>query len=540
MVRTMTAECKTRVMIIDDYPTVAADLRTMLELVEGVEVVGQCASNLSTLNLAEGTQPDVVILDLDVDRRKSPLSEGQAVVSKISGQWPGAAIYLLSTAETRSDLPAGITAAFVKGNDTERLLDCIRNFTSQSERKVEMEATRERTLKVAEQAKAVVLPQVKARTRLAYIDTLRMVLIILVIMVHAAVTYGSIGDWTYEDPMQDETSAIILSFFVIDCQAFFMGLMFFFAGYFTPGAYDRKGIVKFWQDRLLRLALPMVLYTWVLSKVPNYINATANEGMRISFGEFFVQNFWTWADKGPTWFLFALLIFSLGYTLWRVATRKANLAEKLSNLPTPKTGTLLAAALAIGISLFVIIQWLPLGESYTVVGPFDMQLEFFPGYILLFVAGALAYRSNWMEKLSAKSLPFWGWTSLGLIISLPIFFFLGGAVDGKLDYFMSGMHWQSAGTSLWLGLGAVAFSMALTLWLRGRVTANDKLAAFAGPNNFAVYLIHPLVLVPVTWYLSRFEMMGLAKFAIASVVTTVLCYAIATILRRIPGVNKVL
>ena len=31
----MAAERKTRVMIIDDYPVVAADLRTMLELVEG-------------------------------------------------------------------------------------------------------------------------------------------------------------------------------------------------------------------------------------------------------------------------------------------------------------------------------------------------------------------------------------------------------------------------------------------------------------------------------------------------------------------------
>jgi len=536
----MAAERKTRVMIIDDYPTVAADLRTMLELVEGIEVVGEDATSLNALALAQDSRPEVVIIDLDVDRRKSPRPDGQHIVSQVSQKWPGAAIYVLSTAETRSARLVGVTAAFVKGNDTERLLDCIRYFRSESERKVEMEATRERSMKVAEQAKAVALPQAKAGSRLAYIDTLRMVLIILVIMVHAAVTYGSLGDWTYEDPTSDETSAIILSFFVIDCQAFFMGLMFFFAGYFTPGAYDRKGIGKFWKDRLLRLALPMVLYTWVLSKVPNYIEAVSNSGLKMSFGQFFTQYFWAYADKGPTWFLFALLIFSLGYTLWRLVTRKANLAEKLSNLPAPKTGTLLAAALVIGITLFAILQWLPLGESYMVVDPFDLQLQFFTGYIILFAAGALAYRSGWMEKLPAKSLPFWGWTSLGLIISLPIFFFLGGAVNGQLDHFMSGMHWQSAVTSLWLGLGAVAFSMALTLWLRGRVSGNDKLAAFAGPNNFAVYLIHPLVLVPVTWYMSRFQMMGMAKFAIATVVTVVVCYAISPLLRRIPGLKAVL
>ena len=536
----MAAARKTRVLIVDDYQTVRADLRTMLELVEGVQVVGECASSLVALRQPDNPQPDVILIDLDVDRRRSPGSDGMSVIRTVKTRWPEAAIYVLSAADTQSVLPAGVSAAFVKGMDTERLLDCIRNFRSESERKVEMEATRERALKVAEQARAVALPQAKAGSRLAYIDTLRMVLIILVIMVHAAVTYGSLGDWTYEDPSTDETSAIILSFFVIDCQAFFMGLMFFFAGFFTPGAYDRKGIGKFWKDRLLRLALPMVLYTWVLSKVPNYIEAVSNGGLKMSFGRFFTQYFWAYADKGPTWFLFALLIFSLGYTLWRLATRKANLAEKLSTLPTPKTGTLLAAALVIGISLLAILQWLPLGESYLVVEPFDLQLQFFPGYILLFIAGALAYRSGWLEKLPAKSLRLWSWTSLGLIISLPIMFFLGGAVDGKLDYFMSGLHWQSAFTSLWLGLGAVAFSMALTLWLRGRVSANDKLAAFAGPNNFAVYLIHPLVLVPVTWYLSRFQMMGMAKFGIASAVTVVLCYAIANVLRRIPGLKAIL
>jgi len=214
----MAAARKTRVLIVDDYQTVRADLRTMLELVEGVQVVGECASSLVALRQPDNPQPDVILIDLDVDRRRSPGSDGMSVIRTVKTRWPEAAIYVLSAADTQSVLPAGVSAAFVKGMDTERLLDCIRNFRSESERKVEMEATRERALKVAEQARAVALPQAKAGSRLAYIDTLRMVLIILVIMVHAAVTYGSLGDWTYEDPSTDETSAIILSFFVKDSQ----------------------------------------------------------------------------------------------------------------------------------------------------------------------------------------------------------------------------------------------------------------------------------------------------------------------------------
>ena len=46
-------------------------------------------------------------------------------------------------------------------------------------------------------ARPAVAAKAKAETRLAYIDTIRMIMTILVIMVHAAVTYGAFGDWTY-------------------------------------------------------------------------------------------------------------------------------------------------------------------------------------------------------------------------------------------------------------------------------------------------------------------------------------------------------
>ena len=52
--------------------------------------------------------------------------------------------------------------------------------------------------------------------RLAYVDAVRVVLTVLVIMVHAAITYGSEGDWTYEDPAPAaEITAILLTVFVV-------------------------------------------------------------------------------------------------------------------------------------------------------------------------------------------------------------------------------------------------------------------------------------------------------------------------------------
>lgn len=394
--------------------------------------------------------------------------------------------------------------------------------------------------------KPVVLPRAKTASRLAYIDILKMVLIILVIMVHAAVTYGSLGSWVYEDPVQDEASSILLSIFVIICQSFFMGLFFFFAGYFTPGSYDRKGMWVFWKDRLLRFGIPIVAYTWFLSKIPNYIDETANHALHMPFGQYFITYFWDVQDEGPTWFLLALLIFSAGYTLWRLASRKFAKSSWLERLPAPNIRALLGFAVLVGALSFAVSQEYPIAMPYDLFGIFSLLLSFFPSYILLFIAGILVYRSgssgagDWLARIPGKTLRFWGWFSAALAISLPVFLVLGGAPDGHLPQFMTGLNWRCITFNLWLGLACISFSLTLTLWLRDRVKPQNRLAALVGPNTFGVYLIHPLVLVPITLGLSTLAIPTLVKFGLASLFTVVICYLLADGLRRLPGAKAIL
>ena len=53
-----------RVLVADDEPGIRALFRTMLELEEGFEVVGEAADVDEALALAEREDPDAVILDL--------------------------------------------------------------------------------------------------------------------------------------------------------------------------------------------------------------------------------------------------------------------------------------------------------------------------------------------------------------------------------------------------------------------------------------------------------------------------------------------
>jgi len=531
-----------RLLILGDYPAVRAELRNRLALEDGIQVVGE-GTRAEMLSLTAARQPDLLLIDLDADPRQPTRFDSAAAIRQIKQQSPRTAVFTLSICDAPDQSLPDLSSAdrfFTKGRDTGQLAGSIRNFVFDPERKLEMEQTTSIQTNVfpREQAAAVVKPA--AGSRLAYIDMIRAVMMVLVIMVHAAVTYGSLGDWTYVDPVQDELTSIFLSIFVLCSQAFFMGLFFFFSGFFTPGSYDRKGVLGFWKDRLLRLAIPTALYTWVLCKVPNYIDEVANNGMQLSFGQYFTSYFFREQDEGPTWFLFALLLFSLGFSLWRLATRKANLAEKLSRIPAPGTRTLLLTGLVMGVCTFVISQWITLGESYDVFDIFSFKVQWFPTYIILFAAGAVAYRSGWMEQLPAKNLRFWAIGSLVLIVALPVLMIGGGAADGQIDTFMTGLNWRCASLSLWFGLAAVTFSMALTLWLRKLVQPGNRLAAAAGPNTFAIYLIHPLILVPICYGLSFSGLPASIKFVLASVATVLICYIVSLGLRRIPGVKAVL
>ncbi len=394
----------------------------------------------------------------------------------------------------------------------------------------------------ASPARPAAATKVKAESRLAYIDIIRMILIILVIMVHAGITYGAFGDWTFADPtlVKDEITSIGLSLFNFICQSFFMGLFFFFSGYFTPGSFDRKGMGRFWKDRLLRLAIPMLLYTYLLSRVPQYLNAIAH-GWSGSFWRFTAQTWWTQADAGPTWFLFALLVFSLAYTVWRVAARGLRLdLAWASRLLAPGTKALLLAGLIFGALMFAVAQVWPVAQSYHALNAYNLMLGFFPFYILLFAGGMLAYRSGWLTQMDGRMLRFWAPFSAALIVLLPVLMVLGGAITDGLNAYVQGPTWQCLSLSLWFGLTCIALCATLTLWMRERIAPQNRLAAAAGPNTFAVYLIHPLVLVPITYALMYFTLPPFPKFLLASAATVIICYAAASVLRRIPGARAIL
>ena len=155
--------------------------------------------------------------------------------------------------------------------------------------------------------------------RVAYLDNLKLLLVAVIIAGHGALAYGDLESaWPYQDVQEVQLAAVsnvALSLVVIPAALFAMGLFFLISGLVTPGSVSRKGPRSFARDRLIRLGVPLVVWTLVIW--PGAIWAA-----HLAAGD--THSFW-WQlmhadpvlDTGPMWFVEVLLIYSLAYAAWR-------------------------------------------------------------------------------------------------------------------------------------------------------------------------------------------------------------------------------
>ncbi len=95
-----------RVLVADDHPVYRLGLRSLLNSVEGIEVVGEAADGIEAVTAAHELQPDVVVMDL-----RMPGLDGIQATERITQRNPGVAVLLL----TYTDEDEPVLAALQKG-----------------------------------------------------------------------------------------------------------------------------------------------------------------------------------------------------------------------------------------------------------------------------------------------------------------------------------------------------------------------------------------------------------------------------------------
>ena len=368
-----------------------------------------------------------------------------------------------------------------------------------------------------------------------YIDRLRSVMTAMVILHHTAITYGAPGGWFWTELRPSGSlSSVLLTLFVSTNQAYFMGFFFLLAGYFTPPSLERKGYKRFLCDRFLRLGLPLLAFGLVLGPLTAAIvTAARGDGFWPT-----IEVLWQRKDfiNGPLWFAEALLIFDLGYCGLRAVfgpspgdTRRRKLR------PVPGPGMWLLSALAIGAAALAIRQFVPVGKNV-----FGLQLGYFAGYIFLFAVGIAAARSDWLRKLTWKTarpalfVALFAWPTMPLAI-----LYVVSTNAGAKSNFSGGLTWPAVLYAFWEPFVAWGLIAAWLLIFREYMNRPSRFWDWLNRRAYAVYIIHPPVLVAIALLLHVWTAPAMLRFAVVGALACVASWLWSDPLVRLPGVRRV-
>ena len=124
----MTAQ-SIRVLVVEDHNVVRQGLVALLNVVDGLTVVGEAADGLEAIEQFRKCQPDVTLMDL-----RLPRMGGVEAIQRIRLESPQARVIVLTTYDGDEDiyraLKAGARSYLLKGMTSEELVATIRTVHS--------------------------------------------------------------------------------------------------------------------------------------------------------------------------------------------------------------------------------------------------------------------------------------------------------------------------------------------------------------------------------------------------------------------------
>lgn len=334
--------------------------------------------------------------------------------------------------------------------------------------------------------------------RLHYLDNLKVMLTFLVIFHHAGQAYGDGGDWGYTPTNPAETLPWIWHFFSTNA-AFFMGLYFFISGYFIPGSYDRQGLATFVGKKLLRLGVPLVLMSGLITSLSGKV------------------------EIAHMWFVESLLIFCLVYALIRALGHTTGGA--CGSKPT--LIGLCIIALIMGAGSYLIRQTSP-QDHWVSLWLWTFEPAHYLQYIIMFALGVLAYRFRWLDRMSSKT----GTAALciGAVLALGNYM----RQDGAWNDFV----WRWFG--FYESLMCVFISFGL-LWLfRVQVNMSNGLLSWLSAHSYGAYIVHLPLMIGIQYLFDGIWMGAFGKFMFIGIASAIASYVLTAALRLLPGAKSIL
>jgi hypothetical protein len=370
------------------------------------------------------------------------------------------------------------------------------------------------------------LKLVQTSAHVFFLENLKVFLTILVVLHHAAITYGADGGWFYQEVKHTVLpDSVILTMFAATNQSFFMGLFFFISGCFVATSLAKKTARQFLMDKLIRLGIPVLLFVVLIYPLTIWVGYYP-----FTFASFTTDFPRLLTDiklehTGPAWFVAVLLIFNL------IALVFKSPLIKLSQTKKTITGLqCLIIAFAIGAISFATRLVFP--DGFVVL---NVQLSYMPQYVFYFFAGVVLSKTGVTKLAESQKIMPW------LIPSLVLLGILTAAVSILLatEPFRGGTNPYSIFYSFTQGFQSVGFSLVCLILFYRRSNQSPWWGGYPARAAYGAFFIHALVLVALTIALKPLVMAPILKFLLLGLLGVPASFVCGYWLTRLPLLRRV-
>ena len=357
--------------------------------------------------------------------------------------------------------------------------------------------------------------------RYDYLDNIKWVLTIIVILFHSAL--GAIpGGIDFSLPFVNKSmywQYDMLDDFTGICASFFMSLFFFISAYFVIPSFNRKGAGRFILDKLKRLGIPVLLAIFIITplmwnmstdKHYSYLDALYRYGTMLKTGNIYLN---------VTWFCWALIVFNVVFALiqkLRSSTEQKSIEKKFPEI----LKIVLIAIIMIPFNYLGLYLQDLLGKDFL---GFRL-LSNFPTYIFMFYLGIQTYKNHWIEQITFKHAFF------GIIMWVFGYVFIFEILKG----------YGYNGYAMAKGFTVIGICMFLIYVFKTLFNSKNKWTIVLSRTAFAAYVIQKIPMAFIAYiYTPHMTQTPFVNFIVIAIPSVALSFLIGYVICKLPILNRI-
>ncbi|MDR1220336.1 MAG: acyltransferase [Treponema sp.] len=350
------------------------------------------------------------------------------------------------------------------------------------------------------------------RERMIGFDALRFFMVLMVVILHASMTFMEYAPLYWYVLDEDKSIAFTLLAMLLD--SFPMTVLFFLSGYFARPSFEKRGFRSFMANKVKRIGVPWVL--GVLTVAPFFAHLTYK-----AFGfpevppwEFFTKYFWgAFYQQAHYWFLGALFFLFLFYALYAHIAKRVAAREE-----SDVSGfTIIISVWIISTVAYYLSTLVKFAEEWVNIGyVLFFQQARIAGYIMAFLMGIYAYKKRWYTKEGWT--PKWAFWGIIETINAAVFFIWHIMVKWMIDE-----HISLIINSIIYNAMAIISTIFLTgLFVRFE-RALGKMTAWISECSYVMYWFHIMALEGVLYLIKGYKTPGVIKWLFSILFTVIIC-----------------